>query len=323
MKMKLKLFATIIVLTFLNKNISGQIAIGNLDLVPKDKTTITYFMLKDPSAESAKPYIKALEEAWTIGKLEFIKYSDKNKYTSSENYFISIGGITYTTTWSKSGAPSNMDYSNTHVYLEYYKAGKSTEKVDKKGRKSIVEGEHKQIARIELYTDFQTLMEPSNIFNSDIDGAGHIRNWGPGILKNYVQCIMSFINNNVERKLYDNIDKSKELKNLRNATLFVPDNVLIKFGKFSGDESKRFDESDVFKKYTYKYQLLSIEELNEKILTEKNPFYYLVYIKSSTDKFVSVINSVTGEMLYTRYKPVSYNFKSDDIEEVQSAIKKN
>jgi hypothetical protein len=68
---------------------------------------------------------------------------------------------------------------------------------------------------------------------------------------------------------------------------------------------------------------VSVKELNEKILTEKEPIYYLLYIKSSTDKYVTIINSITGEMLYTHYTPVSYNFKSDDIEDVQKAIMKN
>jgi len=62
--------------------------------------------------------------------------------------------------------------------------------------------------------------------------------------------------------------------------------------------------------------------LNSKILSEKNAFYYVQYVKSSTDKFVSVINSSTGEIVYSVYTPVSYNIKSDDLEDLQKKIQK-
>lgn len=323
MKIYCKKFIAIAILMVIGQASKSQIAVGNLGLVPSDKNKVTYVMMKDPQAESAQPFIKAIEDAWTIGKLEFIKYSDQSNYNSSENYFLSISGIIFTTKFKKDGGQGNADFSNTHVYLEYYKAAASTEKTGKKGKVTIIEGEKKQIARIELYTDFQTLMDPANIFANEFDGEGHIRNWGPGILKNYLQSLMGLIKNNQERGLYTNIDKSTDLKKLRNSVLYVSEDVLIKFGKFNGDESKRFDEEDIFKNYSLKYKLISVKELNEKILTEKEPIYYLLYIKSSTDKYVTIINSITGEMQYTHYTPVSYNFKSDDIEDVQKAIMKN
>ena len=45
-----------------------------------------------------------------------------------------------------------------------------------------------------------------------------------------------------------------------------------------------------------------------------------VGIKSSTDKYVSVINSLTGEIVYSTYTPVSYNIKSGDLESIQRKI---
>ena len=323
MKIYLKRFIIIMLFGIIAQHSNSQIAVGNIDLIPKDKNNVTYVTMTDPEADASQPYIKAILEAWTIGKVEFIKYSDANKYNNTESYFLSIGGIIYNSSMKRSSGYGKVDYTNTHVYLEYFKLGASTETEDKKGKKKIIVGEKKQIARIELYTDFKTLAEPENIFNNDYDASGHIRNWGPGVLKNYLQAFSGYVKNNEERTLYANSENSKELKNLRNSVLYVTEDVLIKFGKFNGDESKRFDKEDIFKNYSLKYKLISMNELNEKVLNETNPFYYLLYIKSSTDKYVTVINSVSGEIVYTHYSPLSYNFKSDDIEDVQKAIRKN
>ena len=68
--------------------------------------------------------------------------------------------------------------------------------------------------------------------------------------------------------------------------------------------------------------MISTEELSEKILEDTDPFYYLVYIKSSTDKYVTIYNSVTGDIVYSRYKPLSYNFKGSDLKSLMEIIKK-
>lgn len=294
----------------------SQVGIGNLDLIPTNKNFITYFAMNDPEAEANQSYIKVIQEAWTIGKVEFIKFADEDKYKTKESYFLSIGGAI-------TGVESATTNTQTYIYLEFLRFEAPTDLIDKSGKKNIVWGKKSQIARIDLYADFATLDKPQNIFDNDLSFDGHIRNWGPGVLKNYLQALVGFVKRNEEQKLYDKLNNPTELSKLHNSTLLVTEDVLIKYKKSNGDESERFEEAEIFKNYNLKYKLISMKELNEKILNEKDPFYYLLYCKSGPDKFVTIMNSMTGEIAYARYITKSSNFKADDIEDVQKAIMKN
>lgn len=325
MKTKTKHYLTTLLfslaVTFCAKS---QIAISNLSAISKIKNGTTYIAMKDPNAENSKEYVNVFKSNWTISKVEFIKYSEIEKYLSPENSFLTIGGYETNTQFTKlynNGSSKNgINYSNTHLYLELWTCDEKYFQ-SKKKKKEFENSDKIQVARIELFTDFETLSDPDKLFQSDYNGNGHIRNWGAGILKNQIQSLTSYLNKNENRTLFSEIFNAKELQNLKKEVLYVPEYVLIKFNKFTGDETKKHDEKDIFEDYKLKYKLISTDELNQKILTDKTPFYYLIYIKSSTDKYISVINSATGEIIYSTYSPVSYNIKSGDLKDLQTKIK--
>jgi hypothetical protein len=60
--------------------------------------------------------------------------------------------------------------------------------------------------------------------------------------------------------------------------------------------------------------------LNDKILNDKVGFYYLVYVKSSTDKWISVVNSLTGAMIYSRCYMPSYNIEAADLKDLRKKL---
>ncbi|MEZ5059213.1 MAG: hypothetical protein R2879_19430 [Saprospiraceae bacterium] len=301
---------------------NSQIAISNLDEVGKIKNGTTYIAMKDPGSEKSKPYIKVFKDNWTLSKIEFIKYTDIEKYISKGSSFLTMGGyetnVQFTTLYHNGSSRNGINYSNTHLYLELWTCD---DKYFEKERKKFKDRYKNEVARIELFTDFETLRDPDKLYQSEYDGEGHIRNWGPGILKNYLQALMSFLNKKEDRSLYSGIMNKEEIKKLKNEVLYVPDYVLMKFNKFTGDESKKHDEKEIFEEYDLKYQLISTDDLNQKILENKEKFYYLIYIKSSTDKYITVINSQNGELIYSKYSPMSYNIKPDDLEELQDEIK--
>ncbi|WP_333599128.1 hypothetical protein [Flavobacterium sp.] len=296
----------------------SQIAITNVGEIAKIKQGTTFFAMKDPNSPKVKEYVDIIKKTWNFSKVECIKYTDVEKNIAPNNSFVTVGGNM--TSVSTMGG-SNADYSNTHLYFELWTSDGSFV-YDPKKRKHFDDKNKIQIARLELFTDFATLVTPSYLYRSDYDGAGHIRNWSPGILKNYIQCLTAYLNKGAERKLYDETLNKDALKKLSTETLFVPNYVLTKFNKFTGDETKQHEEKDIFEDYTLKYQLISNAELSTKITTETTPFYYLLYIKSSTDKFVSVFNSATGEMIYSVYTTLSYNLKSSDLKDLQKAVQK-
>jgi hypothetical protein len=305
-----------------------QIAINNIDEIARLKKGITYIVMKDTGSAVAQPYKDIFRRYWTCSKIGFIEYKDILNYVSADASFFTIGGFTTTSTFvhmSKTfGQENGLSYDNTHLYYELWVCNqKELEKWKnrKKKKDELPDKVKVLISRIELYTDFETLSKPENIYQSDYDGGDHIRNWGPGYLKNYLQMLMPLLEKGEERSLYRSNADPQQLKNLRKDTLYIPDYLLIKFSKFSGDESKRHKEKELFGEYKLPYVLISNEALNKKILADTAPFYYLVYIKSSTDKYVSVYNSHTGELVYTTYAPMSYNLKEKDFEKLVNEIK--
>lgn len=316
---------TIIIYLFLSSiNSYAQIAISNVNQIAKIKKGITYIVMKDPTSEKAKEFIDVYKNTWTFSKIEFIKYSEVTKYLSPDNAFLTIGGYvtnaSFTKLYSNGSSKNGINYSNTHLYLELWTCNEEFF-LKKKEKSKFSTYDKIQVARIELFTDFVTLQDPDNIYQADYDGDGHIRNWGPGILKNYIQTLSAFLNIGLDRKLYTRINNIEEMKRLKTETLYVPEYTLNKFNKFTGDESQKHTEKDLFSLYKNNYKIVSISELNQKILTDTKGFYYLIYIKSSTDKFVTVINSLTGELIYSTYSPMSYNISSNDIKAINDNIK--
>jgi hypothetical protein len=301
----------------------GQIGIDNIKEVEKFKKGTTYVAMYNPNSPRVTEYIKAFKDAWALSKLEFIRYSEIENHLAPENSFFTMGGYETTTEnfvdlngiRRKTG-----EYSNTHLYLELWTPSEKYFTENKK--KALREKDKIQIARIELYTDFETLKDPQTIYQMDYDGLGHIRNWGPGMLKNYLQALTSFLNKSEKHFIASKIYNEQELEKLKTSTLYVPDYVLVKFNMFTGDESKQHKEEDLFEDYKLKYQLVSTKKLNDNIVNDPSGFYYLLYVKSSTDKFVSVINSRTGEIIYSDYTPVKYNLKPGDLKDLYKKIMK-
>lgn len=95
---------------------------------------------------------------------------------------------------------------------------------------------------------------------------------------------------------------------------------MVEFGKFTGDESKNHDPEKIFKSYPYTYELIDAEDLSEKILSGEE-FYYMVFVKSSTDKYLTIFNSVSGEIIYSKYSPASYNVKDSDFKDLAKSMK--
>ena len=156
----------------------------------------------------------------------------------------------------------------------------------------------------------------------DYDASGHLENWSAGILANYIQQLTILLNKGEIRETKAPFYNKDEFKKLASETLFIPDYVMTKFAKNADDESKKFDTKEIFDGFNLNYKLLSLEELNDKILNNPTPIYYLLFIKTLNEKFITVTNSKTGEIIYSEYSGSPSNFKSSDLKEIQNAVKK-
>src|SRR5690606_40828795 len=143
-----------------------------------------------------------------------------------------------------------------------------------------------RFARLEIFLDDYTLRNPYTIYGTSYSDENHLRNWGPGIFKNQIQELQKLLAKGENDGLFSKIFDKDKMQKLKTETLYVPDYIFIKRNKFKGTESERFEEKELMEGYKFPYKIVSIEELNSKILNGEE-FLYLSYIRSNTDKFIS------------------------------------
>ena len=292
----------------------AQITITNTAEVAKLKQGTTYFAMKDPASPKAIAYVDAIKKAWTLNKVECIKYTDVEKNIAPNNSFVTIGANMTTSN-------STLASTETRIYLELWTTnGKYT--YDPKKRRHFNQADKISIATIELFADFYAQNNPSALYKMDYDAAGHFKNWGTGILANYLQQLTVLLNKGTDCLAKTEIANKEELSKMSTATLFIPDYVLTKFNKNSDDESKKYTDKEIFDGFSQSYKVLPLAELNDKIANNPTPFYYLLLIKTPTEKFVTVTNSQTGEIIYMGFTGSAANFKSSDLKELQKAALK-
>lgn len=292
----------------------SQITITNTAEVAKIKQGTTYFAMKDPASPKAIAYVDAIKKAWTLSKVECIKYTDVEKNIAPNNSFVTI-------TANMTTSNSTLASTETRIYLELWTTnGKYTH--DPKKRRHFNQADKISIATIELFADYYAQNNPSALYKIDYDAAGHFKNWGAGVLANYLQQLTSLLNKGTDCPAKTEIANKEELQKMASSTLFIPDYVLTKFAKNSDDESKKYTDKEIFDGFTQSYKVLPIAELNDKIQSNATPFYYLLFIKTPSEKFVTVTNAQTGEIIYSAYTSSPTNFKSGDLKELQKAAQK-
>jgi hypothetical protein len=292
----------------------GQIAITNVSEITKIKNGTTFFAMNNPASPKAAAYVEAIKKNWTLSNVECIKYTEVEKNIAPNSSFVTI-------TANMANVYSTSGNTDTHIYLELWTTnGNYT--YDPKKRKHFNQADKISIATVELFGDFTAQNYPSSLYKMDYDASGHLENWSAGIVANYIQQMTILLNKGEVREAKTTIYNKEEIKKLASETLFIPDYVMTKFVKNVDDESKKFETKEIFDGYNLKYELLSLEELNDKILNKSSPFYYLLFIKTINEKFITVTNSITGEIIYSEYSGSPSNFKSSDLKELQKAVQK-
>jgi len=147
------------------------------------------------------------------------------------------------------------------------------------------------------------------------DGTGPIGYWTPGNLKNFLQQMGAVLLSGRKISVADDISDKTQLKLLQNQTLFCSPDI---FYQYKNDDDKTKFIREVFEDYKYDYRILSPTELSDKILADKEPFYYVVYLHNYVaGKIVAVVNSRTGQLIYsTRKVSFAAHIKSGDLKDI-------
>lgn len=157
----------------------------------------------------------------------------------------------------------------------------------------------------------------NSMYNDDV-----FYNYKPGFLKNYFQKINNLLLDEETYWLYKT-DFTSEIKNLSTQKLYIPSYLTIKYNAWRGTDSPEYDNDvlEVFKTYDYEYEILSDQDISDKII-QNEEFYYLRYVRMNAERFLQIVNSKTGEVIY-RFYTTGFGYKITDkhIKEINKKIR--
>jgi hypothetical protein len=104
-------------------------------------------------------------------------------------------------------------------------------------------------------------------------------------------------------------------KILSTDTLYVPKSVLMSFNALTANEKEK--KENIFDGYRYKYRICTDEELFDVFQISKKGRLLFEYVKSSTDKFITIYDLQQKRVVYRNYVALSYNLKSKDISRIK------
>ncbi len=329
---------TILALLFFVATASAQISVSSRHVgkakkfsnneLEKFKNTTTVFVLSDIFEKDE--YKKILDKSWTITPYVISNDFDKKDYLDGKHSFVELRGLKKIKTM-KSGAKVTYLYMYLDIFMYDIEALKKALK-KKKGAKQkkinkIFRKHQIPVSRIELFptSDFilTALTEENEVIIKDVYTKDCFYTYELGFLQNIFQKVNSLIKKEEIYWMYED-DYTAELKNLKHQTLFVPSYMKTMYNPFRmKDSNKRLDKViEAFSEYAYKYEFQEDEVLNERILNGEE-FYYLRYSRTNSQKFIHIVNSKTGEIIYRNYETgLAYNIKGKHFKALNKTIKK-
>lgn len=270
------------------------------EIMDQLKATTTVFFYSKQQGSEIDSIKQTVAEGWKLTPLIFADISKFEKYASDPKYsYFIIEGFTKQTS----------SYSNTHYYLNL----RLFKEVTRKGN-IITTG----LCRIELYPNTQTFLMNSGKAAEVIENLyskGLFYNWNSILLKAQLEAVSANLEKNFKPDHYAEV-KDKDLTSiLSNDTLYVPKTLLMSFNALSGKEKEK--PETLFDSYRYKYKICTDSELFDLFQISKKGRLLFEYVKSSTDKFITIYDLHQKKVIYRNYVPMSYNLKSKDIETIK------
>lgn len=268
------------------------------------KATTTIFVYGTNDTDHLDQINSAFEQSWKFTKYKIVSFNELGDYLSKPNYsYFTLSGSTSIeqgTTW-------------TNVDLELWLSVPG-----KRGKPSKA-----SYCDIGLGTQYASLKGiPSNKEDAleFIYKNGRYDNWTPGYLKCYLKVVNDYLMRGESLSDMKDFADAKKLVRLRTVTLYIPEYTFTRFNKFNGNVEKKEEVSELLSEYPYKYQVISNDELSDKVLNSTEPVYFLLYVRGGPNKYVSIFNS-SGGLIYYRFQGASYNLKADDFKDIVKAMK--
>jgi len=284
----------------------------NLNDWAKYKTLKTYFVIRESDKKNESLIRSILQDVWKFNSYEIIDF-DQYKLMPEDGGAIFFGLRNYNTKFMSypTSDLAGRDVESNNIKIELWRNLP-------KGKYHLISEDVLAYMIITSTPDFglelrnrKTADAFEYICKSDVE----VQEWGWGFIKNILQEMNRRIIANEPRwEFQKEIDKDK-IHELKSEILYVPSNIDLFF--------EQYREKPKFETYAGKEIIfLSPKELSDKILKSGTKFYYLQFHSpNSGKKVVSIINSVTGEYLYTDFTKTSPYFSEKDISILNSVIK--
>jgi hypothetical protein len=265
----------------------------------RSTTTVFFLMARDMPLQAQ--FEDALSRAWTLTPIKVVSYEDRENYQDQAKYsYLVIGGENTQVVHMRNGRAND---SYTHIYLRLMRF--TNEDV----------GKTTAYCRIDLFPDMATIGRIQEALSADpvavMYAQGSFRNWTPAHLALYLHAAQLDLEASRRRWEFEEVKNDRQLERLKSATLYIPEHALMRFGRFTGDESERHDPRKLLSDYPYKYQFVTPPELNRIMTESPDPVFVFDFVRSSADKFVAVYERRDG-LVFREYHSASYNIDSGD-----------
>lgn len=298
---------------------------GTLEKFKKSETVFVLSSIFEPSQ-----YDSILKDVWTVTPYKIVSAQEYNKddYLDGSYSFVRLTGykLLDETGWVKSVETFiNVNYFDFETFKEELNKMSSNNRSKKKDK--LISNNYRSIARIQFQQkdDFnldQKLDPDTDEFTKSLLSEDILHFYDLGFLKNYFQKLNQLLIDEEIYWMYED-DYLQELKQLKNETLYIPNTTSIKFNSLEESaEDIKEDFERIFKNYEYDYEFVSPSEINSKIL-DGETIYYLRLTRLRYERFLHIVNSKTGEIVYRGYiGGSSSKFKTKHINQLSESIAK-
>ncbi|MEZ4802571.1 MAG: hypothetical protein R2797_07330 [Gelidibacter sp.] len=278
--------------------------------------TITYFVV--PESLDYEATKKIISDVWTYNKINFIAETDydENNLMEKGNTIIRIHDKGYQMVRDRNGYKTTVNswFAYKFELISYYNV-----EVKKKGKK---DPDILKLAEVFFTQSMHNRYEMQPSYNKkaakEISDEPDFYNFFLGYIKNYFQILNKGLMDRKKIDLTDKVIDQSKMVLLKEKTLYAPQWILKRVAPFTGKLKSIDKAEELFEDYNYKYKLLSYDDLNNKILSGDD-FYYLMNTQFNEHQILSIINSVTGEVIYSSERK-SYNINDKDLKEISQAI---
>jgi hypothetical protein len=277
--------------------------------VAKLKKMTTYFICPKHLLDEMEALQVTLDEAWNLNEIVVIQQEDMYDHLKDKDAaFFSMSMATY-------------GVSLKEIYYQLWTV--------KDFSKPITSFNMTQYCRFSLYFTCELIKQKNELKDDNamfdyLYNEADFRNFKPGIVANYLKFFDSYLSE--EKYLYctNKIINNEALKDLKNDTLYITNNIKKKYSKSMTNPCELEEEQELDKlmeDYPYPYEFISYEELNDKI-ENGDDFHYALCVKSQPfQKHISIFDSKNGECIYNK-STTNVSFKKEDLKALAKEIVK-